>query len=317
MGAENGVAADSSTWASRNILVIGAATGMGQAVVTAFAAAGARRIALMDSGDMSVTRYRAHQAAAAKQLAPPDLLTLQLEHEDSALLDQRVEELSRKWGHVDFIINHAIHQLFFVEHSTLNERAMEDGRGKWFETGFKNIYAVIDAFLPLLFAGHEKTFINIIPDSTFASKPGIGAKVIAETANRHMADLLLVDHGDEDLLAYSIHSSRTPSKGISASANKGMSASYKDGQKLRRDINVDSLDSLKQLEQDGNAVVYLTATRRDWLAGRHISSTQNVRELVAHQDVIVRDDLLRYKSAVSFDLPSGQPRRGRVPRSSY
>jgi NAD(P)-dependent dehydrogenase (short-subunit alcohol dehydrogenase family) len=100
IGAENGAAADSSIWAERIVLVVGAATGTGQAVVTAFAAAGAHRIALVDSGDMSVTQDRALQAAAAKQLAPPDLLTLHLEPEDSARLDERVEEVSRKWGHV-------------------------------------------------------------------------------------------------------------------------------------------------------------------------------------------------------------------------
>ena len=71
------------------------------------------------------------------------------------------------------------------------------------------------------------------------------------------------------------------------------------------------------MEIDGNAIVYLTTTRREWLAGRHISGTQNARDLVAHRDVIVRDDLLRYKSSLSFELPSGQLSRGRVPRSSY
>lgn len=227
IGAENGAAADSLIWAERTVLVVGAATGTGQAVVTAFAAAGAHRIALVDSGDMSVAQNRALQAAAAKQLAPPDLLTLHLEPEDSASLDERVEEVSRKWGHVDFIINHANHQFLFVE-PTLNGRAVADKRGKWFETGFKNIYAVIDAFLPLLLAGSEKTFINIIPASSSVSKPGIGANMIVEMVNRQMADCLMVDHGHEDLLAYSIHSPRAPTKGISPSANKGMLACHKD-----------------------------------------------------------------------------------------
>jgi NAD(P)-dependent dehydrogenase (short-subunit alcohol dehydrogenase family) len=219
--AGNGAATDSSTWSERTVLVVGAATGMGQAVVTAFAAAGVHRIALVDIGDMSVTQDRALHAAAANQLAPPDLLTLDLQPEDYACLDQRVEEVSRKWGHVDFIINHANHQPLFVEHSTLNERAVAGKMFKWFETGFKNIYAVIDAFLPLLLAGSEKTFINIIPTSSPVSKPGIGANMIVEMADRQMADCLMVDHGHEGLLAYSIHSS-APTKGMSPSANKGM-----------------------------------------------------------------------------------------------
>jgi NAD(P)-dependent dehydrogenase (short-subunit alcohol dehydrogenase family) len=208
--AENGVAADPSTWAGRTVLVVGAATGMGQAVATAFAAAGAHRIALVDSGDLSVTQYRALQAASVRQLAPPELLTLHLDPEDSARLDRKVTEVSRKWGHLDFIINHA-----------------EDDKDKGFETGFKNIYAVIDAFFPLLLAGSEKTFINIIPDSSSVSRPGKGAHMIVEMANRQMADLLMADHGDEGLLAYSVHSSRFSTKGISPSASKGMLACHK------------------------------------------------------------------------------------------
>ncbi|KAH8585602.1 hypothetical protein B0O99DRAFT_696312 [Bisporella sp. PMI_857] len=289
--AENSAAADSSLWAERIVLVIGAATGMGQAVVTAFAAAGAHRIALVDSGDTSVTQDRALQAAAANHLAPPDLLILHLQREDSASLEERVEEVSRKWGHVDFIINHADHRFFFVEH-----RVIADKWGKCFESGFKNGYALINAFLPLLLVGSEKTLINIIPASSPVLKPGVGANIIVEMANRQMADCLMVDHGHEGLLAYSIHSSRTPTKGIPHPANQ---------------------DHLNQLEPDGNAIVYLTTKRREWLAGRHISSTQNARELVAHKDVIVRDDLLKYKSSLTFELPPAQVSRGRVSRSSY
>ncbi|KAH8817256.1 hypothetical protein F5884DRAFT_246261 [Xylogone sp. PMI_703] len=273
-------ATDSSLWAERIVLVVGAATGTGQAVATAFAAAGARRIALVDSGDMSITQERAIQAAAAKHLPPPDLLILHLQPEDSAGLVERVEEVSRKWGHVDIIVNHVD-----STHSTSNEGK----RGKYFESAFQNVYAIVHAFLPLLLAGSEKTFINIIPASSPVLKPGQGANMIAEMANKQLTDSLMIDYGHEGLLAYSIHSLKTPT----------------------------NQDPLNQLKLDGSAIIYLTTKRREWLASRHISSTQNAYELVAQKEVIVRNDLLRYKNTLSFDFPPERVSKGRVPRSSW
>lgn len=216
---------DRLTWANRVVVVVGAASRTGQTVVAAFAAAGVHRIALVDSVDMSAVQDRALQAASANNLSPPTLLVLQLQHDGDASVAQGVEDILHKWGHVDFIIHHADHELFPVESAGEGERAIRDQRRKSLESGIKNVYSIIDAFLPLLLAGSEKTLINIIPADSADTKPGAGAGMIAELTNRQMADCLMVDHGCDGLLAYSIHlSSWGPGKGISHaySANQGL-----------------------------------------------------------------------------------------------
>lgn len=197
--------ADRLTWANRVVVVIGAASRTGQTVVAAFAAAGVHRIALVDSVDMSTIQDRALQAASANDLSPPALLVLQLQHEEGASLTQGVEEIRHKWGHVDFIIHHADHEFLPFESVAGSKRAIADQRRKSLESGIKNVYSLIDAFLPLVLGGSEKTLINIIPANSADMKPRAGVGMIAELANRQMADCLMIDHGCDGLLAYSIH----------------------------------------------------------------------------------------------------------------
>jgi NAD(P)-dependent dehydrogenase (short-subunit alcohol dehydrogenase family) len=216
--AENNVAID-SLWAEKSVMIVGAATATGQAIATAFAAAGARRLAFVDSDDTSVTRDRALKAAAGKNLAPPELLTLQLQREN---LEEKVEEVRRTWGHIDIIVNYADHLCHSVAYTALKKQAVTDQQEKCFECGPNNAYDILHAFLSLLLAGPEKTLINILPPSSPARKSGAGAEMIAEMANRQMTDCLMLDHGHEGLLAYSIHLSGSAEKGRSYSANQGL-----------------------------------------------------------------------------------------------
>ncbi|KAM3073522.1 hypothetical protein ACMFMG_004583 [Clarireedia jacksonii] len=297
--AENSVT-DPSMWAERHVMIIGAGTGIGQAVAIAFAISGAR-IALVDSHDTSATQDRVLKAAAAKGIALSDLLILYLHREDSVSLEGSVEEVSRKWGHIDIIINHADHLSSSVGFPTMKEKSIADQQWKCSECGPSN-YAIVHAFLPLLLTGSEKTLINMVSSSSSALKPGSGSNMLAEMINQQMTDCLMIDHGHQNLLAYSMHLSESPTKGRLCPASQ---------------------DHLHESGLDGNTIVFLTAKRREWLAGRHISSSQNVRELLAHKDAIVRDDLLRYKPSLTFGLAPEQVSlpyqrtRGRVPRSSY
>jgi NAD(P)-dependent dehydrogenase (short-subunit alcohol dehydrogenase family) len=237
---ENTVPVGSLLCAERSVVVVGAATGTGQAVAAAFAAAGVRRLAFVDSDDTSATQDLALKAAAANKLTPPDLLTLHLQRENSVSLEEKVEEVRRKWGHVDIIINHADHMCLSVAYTALKKQAVTDQQAKCFECGSNNAYDIIHAFIPLLLAGPEKTLINILPPSSPVLKLGAGAEMIAEMANGQMADCLMVDHGHEGLLAYSIHLSGSPEKGRSYPANQGLFTCYGDFQYPKHILTFDS-----------------------------------------------------------------------------
>lgn len=199
--------ADLSTWASRILVVIGAASSTGQTAVAAFAAAGVHRIALVDSADTSAVQDVALRAASANNLPAPALLVVQLQHGPGGLASAThgVEEIRREWGHVDLVVHHADLEFLRVESTGGDDRVIAAQRRNSLGSGIESVYSLVDAFLPLVLSGSEKTLINIIPASSADTKPGAGAGMIAELANRGMADCLMVDHGREGLLAYSIH----------------------------------------------------------------------------------------------------------------
>lgn len=202
---ESSPGTDPSTWAGRVLVVIGAASSTGQAAVAAFAAAGVHRIALVDSADTSAAQDVALRAASANNLPTPALLPVQLQRGGLASATHGAEEIRREWGHVDLVVHHADHEFLPVESTGGDDRVIAAQRRKSLGSGIENVYSLVDAFLPLLLSGSEKTLINIIPASSADTKPGAGAGMIAELANRGMADCLMVDHGREGLLAYSIH----------------------------------------------------------------------------------------------------------------
>lgn len=197
--------ADLSTWAGRILVVIGAASSTGQTAVAAFAAAGVHRIALVDSADTSAVQDVALRAASANNLPAPALLVVQLQRGGLPSATHGAEEIRREWGHVDLVVHHADLEFLRVESTGGDDRVIAAQRRKSLGSGIESVYSLVDAFLPLLLSGSEKTLINIIPASPAAPTPGAGAGMIAELANRGMADCLMVDHGREGLLAYSIH----------------------------------------------------------------------------------------------------------------
>ena len=44
-----------------------------------------------------------------------------------------------------------------------------------------------------------------------------------------------------------------------------------------------------------DTICYLTAERRDWLAGRYVSANWDMDELMAKKDEIIEKDLLKFK----------------------
>ncbi|CEI63199.1 hypothetical protein FVEN_g259 [Fusarium venenatum] len=277
---------NNSTWSNRAVMIIGAGTRAAESVVASFAAAGVGRIALLGVNDMSSSRDMAVKAACAGNMEIPDMLVFRLDGENSVTIVEAAEEVSQKWGHIDIMIHHAYTPLTPSKVDSEGERMDTNHSWKSFEAGVRTVYESLNQLLFLVLAGSEKTFINIFTESS--TQPAVGVNMMVELLNRQMTDSLMLDHGHKGLLAYSVHS---------PAANAA--------------------------ELGGAMIVQLTKNRNEWLAGRHISSKQNVQGLLSHREEIVRRDLLRFNSSLSFELPSEQAwhpflkRRGRVPRSSF
>ena len=51
----------------------------------------------------------------------------------------------------------------------------------------------------------------------------------------------------------------------------------------------------------GDSMVWLTAERRDWLAGRYVSVNWDVKELLQKREKIVESDLLKVRMDVGLE----------------
>ena len=54
-------------------------------------------------------------------------------------------------------------------------------------------------------------------------------------------------------------------------------------------------------ELAGDMMVWLTAERRDWLAGRYVSVTWDAEELLKKREKIVKEDLLKVRLDVGLE----------------
>ena len=54
-------------------------------------------------------------------------------------------------------------------------------------------------------------------------------------------------------------------------------------------------------ELAGDASVWLTAERREWLAGRYVSVNWDAKELLEKREKIVKDDLLKVRLDVGLE----------------
>lgn len=65
-------------------------------------------------------------------------------------------------------------------------------------------------------------------------------------------------------------------------------------------------DEIKQFlidtpEMSADTLVWLTAERREWLAGRYLSAQWNMEEVLAKKERIIREDHLVMRMAVGTD----------------
>ena len=55
------------------------------------------------------------------------------------------------------------------------------------------------------------------------------------------------------------------------------------------------------MDLSGDAIVFYTAERREWLQGRFVSTNWDMEELFQKREKIVRDDLLKVRLDVGFE----------------
>ncbi|KAK2037945.1 NAD(P)-binding protein, partial [Colletotrichum somersetense] len=249
------------TCAGKTVLVTGAAGTLGQATAISFAAAGVARLAVVDQVDVLDTRGQALQAALDACNPAPDVLALVVDVCDVASVEAGVREVSSAWDHVDIFVNVAASSSKpAIARGDVTGLRDADARWKVWEANAKGISLMARALVPLLSRGSDRTIVNVatvFSDDLAASAIDSQFSVLALT---QISECLMLDNAHEGLLVYSVNPEIDLRGRVPAAVGQVMD--------VRR----------------SDFIVHLTGRRRDWLAGRHVGSVEDLLELQARDE---------------------------------
>lgn len=120
-----------------------------------------------------------------------------------------------------------------------------------------------------------RTVLNLSSIGANAVRPGLAGYQISKLATIRFSEFLNAE--SEGVLSFSVHPGGVPTELAS-----GMSKEI-----------YDTLADTPELASD--CIVWLTAERRDWLAGRFLMCTWDMEELLKKRSKIEKEDLLKIR----------------------
>lgn len=279
----------SSNHSGRHVLITGGSRGIGRAIALSFARAGAAAIVIGELANFDTAQLTKEICSAAAEagrhsLLPPTVLHIRLDVTDSNSVRAAAEEVNAILnGKLDIIVNNA----GFMTPALPVPASDEDTWWRTFEVNLKGPYLIAKYFLPLLLRSGDdneeaaaalKTVVNINSVASHNLRPHASAYGTSKLAVLRLTEFLLIEAADKGLLAYSVH----PGGVLTELAEKGMPKT-----------TLAALGDAPELA--GDTVAWLTQQRRDWLAGRYLSCTWDMEELMAKKVYVVAKDLLKVK----------------------
>ncbi|KGO67388.1 Short-chain dehydrogenase/reductase SDR [Penicillium expansum] len=257
----------------RAVFVTGASKGIGRAIAIAFAQAGASSIALGARSSLDAVETAVLEAAKSAGHPPPQILKLALDVSDEQSVSDAAAEVKRAFSSLDILVNNAGRVEKWVP------LAETDPKSWWstWEVNVKGTYLVTRAMLPLLLLGGEKTIINMNSIGAHLTRPGASAYQTGKLAILRLTQFTSVEYAAQGVLAFAIHPGAVDTELAS---------------RLPEDTKAKLVDSP---ELCADTIVWLTQEKQLWLAGRYLSATWDVAELMARKEEIVQGDKLKVK----------------------
>ncbi|KAL0779164.1 hypothetical protein CaCOL14_003648 [Colletotrichum acutatum] len=296
-----GSATEIPAYTEKTALITGAAGKLGQATAISFAAAGIARLAIVDRVDVSDTREKVLQAAWDVGKPTPDVLALSIDICDAASVEAGVREVSSTWDHVDTFINIAASSPKpVIPQGDVTGLRDVDAWWKIWEANAKGISLMSRALLPLLSRSSERTIVNAVPVFSVDPAAPTSDSQLSVLASTRLSESLMLDYAHEGLLVYSVNPEINLERRVPEATRQVM------------------------IERCGDVIVHLAGKRREWLAGRHVGSVEDLLELQAWDEDLDGSSLSKMQPSIEITpsksetfVPSWTSRRGRVPRSSY
>ncbi|KAI5209809.1 NAD(P)-binding protein [Aureobasidium subglaciale] len=267
----------------RRVLVTGAAwdSGVGYAVATAFARAGASAIAVADlHGVSDELVVRLKQVATEAGHPEPTVLNYTVNIAQRVRVQAMHDDVSRAFeGKLDILINNAAHM-------EPNKSTLESDPDVLWQTWEVNIQGLINmtrAFLPMLLSTRATdnglgTMINVASSGALSARPTTASYRSSKLAMLRWTESLQLELNGKGLLTFCVNPGAIKTKISEGTAPESVRDKFPDKPDL-----------------PGDTIAWLSAARKDWLGGRYVSCPWDMEELLAKKDEIVEQDKLKLR----------------------
>ncbi|AOZ02388.1 short-chain dehydrogenase [Cupriavidus sp. USMAHM13] len=175
---------------NKTVVVTGGATGIGRALVLAFARAGARGVAVAD-----IDADGAEQVAAAAAAEAPgcEVFARRTDVADAAAVQALADEATRRFGQVDVFCSNA---------GIILRKALDASAEEWQRIWEINVMAHIHAaraVLPQMLARGDGYFVNTVSAAGLLSQIGSAPYAVTKHAAIGFAEWLSITYGDRGI----------------------------------------------------------------------------------------------------------------------
>lgn len=272
---------DSSTKSSlvgKSVFITGASKGVGRTTAISYAKAGASQIAIGARSTLSSLESEIFSAAKGAGKAAPEVLTIKLDVEDLSSVKQAAQEVQKRFGSLDILINNA----GYLEDAKTIGESDEVEYWKTWEVNYRGVYWVTKEVLPLILRkeGGLKTIVNVSSVGAHGVRPGMSGYQASKYAILRFTEFLCAEYAGKGLVAFAIHPG-----GVKTSLS------------LRMPTQVHGF-LVDTPEMGADTIVFLTQERREWLAGRYISCNWDMQKFLEMKDEIINGDKLKMRLVV-------------------
>ncbi|KAB2569278.1 Short chain dehydrogenase andI [Lasiodiplodia theobromae] len=266
----------------RAVFITGASRGIGHATALSFARAGASFIGI---GARSATELQSLEDDIKSEAnkagrGVPLVFRATLDVTDIASCETAAKGACEAFGgRLDVLINNAG---YMDRLAPLMDSEPDDWWRTW-EINIRGPYLVTRAFLPLMLATPSgwKTVVSLSSLGAHTLSAGGTAYNVSKLALLRFSEMLNVEYGAQGVLAFCVNPG-----GIETDLSRTLDEAT---------AKVYLTDSI---ELPADSIVFLVQERREWLAGRYVSCTWDMEDLLAKQTSIVEQDLLKVRMAV-------------------
>ena len=264
----------------RAVFISGASRGIGYSIAISYARAGASYIAIGARSDLTVLAKEIETAAQEAGRPKPKVLSLKLDVTDRVSVEAAAGEIRNAFGRLDVVVSNA---------ASLGEMQLiaDTDPDVWWNTWELNVkgqYLVMRTFIPLLLdtADGLKTICTVASVGAHLQTPTLSAYQPSKLANLRISEFASIEYADRGLIAYSVHPGNVPTP-------------LAGGPELTNIPDPVKVAYTETAELPADTIAYLTAERREWLAGRYVNCTWDMLELEAQSEAIASGDALKVR----------------------